>query len=88
MAIRLSEFMTRKKVRVQADRAYLDRFDEVANGLKEAGMTVQDQIDILGHFSGVADADAIENLKAVPGVAAVDVTGDEGTPDSDDYSIT
>lgn len=79
--------MVRKKVKVQADRTYMDRFDEVAKGLKDAGMTVQDEIGVLGHFSGVADADAIESLKSVPGVATVDVTGDEGTEDSDDYSI-
>ena len=79
--------MTRKKIKVQADRAYVDRFDEVAKGLKDAGMTVQDEIGILGHFTGVADAEALDSLKAVPGVASVDVTGDEGTEDSDDYSI-
>lgn len=79
--------MARKKIRVQADHTYLDRFDEVAKGVKDAGMTVQDEISVLGYLSGVADADAIESLKAVPGVAAVDVTGDEGTGDADDYSI-
>lgn len=79
--------MARKKIRVQADHTYLDRFDEVAKGVKDAGMTVQDEISVLGYLSGVADADAIESLKAVPGVAAVDVTGDEGTDDPDDYSI-
>jgi hypothetical protein len=80
--------MARKKVTVQADRAYLGRFKEVARGLAEAGMTVQDEIAPLGHFRGVADADKIEHLKAVPGVALVDVTGDEGEEERDDYSIS
>ena len=79
--------MTRKKIRVQADRTYVDRFDEVSKGLKDAGMTVQDEVGVLGYFTGIADAEAIESLKAVPGVASVDVTGDEGTEDPDDYSI-
>lgn len=79
--------MTRKKVRVQADHTYVDRFDQVSKGLKDAGMTVQDEVGVLGYFTGLADEDAIESLKSVPGVASVDVTGDEGTPDADDYSI-
>jgi hypothetical protein len=81
------EGMVRKKVSVQADRAYVNRFDEVVNGLKEAGMTVQDEITVLGHFNGIAEAETIETLKAVPGVAVVNVIGDEGTEDSDEYSI-
>jgi len=80
--------MVRKIVRVQADHSYSNRFDEVAKGLKDAGLTVQDEISVLGHFSGVADADAIEKIKAVPGVASVDVAGDEGAEEVDDYSIT
>lgn len=80
--------MARKKVTVQADRSYVDHFDQVSQGLKDAGMTVQDEVGVLGYFSGVADEDAIEDLKSVPGVASVDVTGDEGTEDTDDYSIS
>lgn len=80
--------MARKKVTVQAERAYADRFDEVAQGLRDAGMTVQDEIAPLGHFSGVADEDKIEHLRKIPGVAAVDVTGDEGEEEKDDYSIS
>jgi len=79
--------MGRKRVRVQADHAYIDRIAEIAQGLKQAGMTVQDEIASLGHFRGVADTDKIERLKAVPGVALVDVTGDESEEERDDYSI-
>lgn len=80
--------MRRKMIKVQADSAYLDRFAEVAQGLKEAGMTVQDEIEPLGHFRGVADADKIEHLKAVPGVAVVHVMGEEGDEEKDDYTIS
>jgi hypothetical protein len=80
--------MGRKIIKVQADSAYMDRFAEVAQRLKEAGMIVQDEIAPLGHFRGVADADKIEHLKAVPGVAAVHIMGEEGDEEKDDYSIS
>ena len=79
--------MVRKKVSVQADSSYVDRFDEVARQLREAGMAIHDEIAVLGHFSGVADLQTIEKLKALPGVADVKVTGDEGSEDDDEYSI-
>jgi hypothetical protein len=79
--------MKRKLVSVQADHTYIDRVEEVAQGLREAGMAVRDQIPPLGHFRGVADADKVERLKGVPGVAVVEVTGDEGDAEQDEYSI-
>ncbi|HEV2852233.1 MAG TPA: hypothetical protein VHC97_05455 [Thermoanaerobaculia bacterium] len=80
--------MARKKIKVQADHSYMDRFEEVAQGLKEAGMTVQDEITLLGHFRGLADAGDIERLKALPGVKSVEVTGEEGEEEQDEYSIS
>lgn len=80
--------MARKKIKVQADHAYMDRFEEVAQSLKEAGMTMQDEITPLGHFRGLADTDNIERLKALPGVKRVDVTGEEGEEERDEYSIS
>jgi len=79
--------MVQKKVSVQADSSYINRFDEVKKDLKDAGMTIHDEISVLGHFSGIADQETIEKLKAIPGVADVKVTGDEGSEDVDDYSI-
>ncbi len=79
--------MVQIKVSVQADSSYVDRFDEVARQLRDAGMTIHDEIAVLGHFSGVADQETIEKLKVVPGVADVKVTGDEGSEDDDEYSI-
>jgi|KBSSwiStaDraftv2_1062776.scaffolds.fasta_scaffold37540_5 uncharacterized protein with GYD domain len=79
--------MVQKKVSVQADSSYIDRFDEVKKELKDAGMTIHDEISVLGHYSGIADHETIEKLKAIPGVADVKVTGDEGSEDADEYSI-
>ena len=73
---------------IKEQSAYSARFDEVAKGLRDAGMTVEDEIAPLGHFRGVADEDKIEHLKKIPGVAVVDVTGDEGEEEKDDYSIS
>jgi len=80
--------MARMKIKVQADHTYSDRFEEVARSLKEAGMTVQDEITPLGHFRGLADANRIERLKALPGVAQVSVVGEEGEEEHDEYSIS
>ena len=77
----------KKKVKVQADHAYGDSFDEVARNLKDAGLTIQDELPFLGHFRGVASAEDIDKLKNVPGVAAIEVIGDEGDEEQDDYSI-
>lgn len=80
-------FMLRKQVKVQMDRAHIHRVQDVAQELRNAGMDIQDEIIPLGHFRGVADTDKIEHLKSVPGVAVVDVIGDEGQEEKDDYSV-
>lgn len=80
--------MARKKIKVQAAHTYADRFEEVAQSLKEAGMTVQEEITPLGHFQGLADAGDIERLKALPGIASVNVIGEEGEEERDEYSIS
>jgi hypothetical protein len=79
--------MGRKQISVQADRAYVGRFQDVAKALRDAGMTVQDELASLGHFRGVVDNEKVEELKMVPGVAAVEVLGDEGEQERDEYSI-
>jgi len=79
--------MARKQIKVQADRSYGDRVEEVARGLEEAGMTIEQRLMLLGHFRGTAEADEVERLRAVPGVAAVTVLGDEGEEPRDEYSV-
>ena len=79
--------MSRKRIKVQTDRSYVDRVDEVAEGLKDAGMTVVDEFPLLGHFQGLSDADKVERLRAIPGVASVTIIGDERDEEKDDYSI-
>ena len=80
--------MPRKRLSVQVSASHLGRLSEVEAGLREAGMTIRDQIPAIGHYSGVADEAAAARVRAVPGVSAVTVHGDEGDPEPADYSIS
>jgi uncharacterized protein YnzC (UPF0291/DUF896 family) len=80
--------MARKQITVQTHHTYIERVDELARQLKEAGMIVQEEIKGLGHFRGTAEAGNIETLKKLPGVASVKVIGEEGEQEPDDYSIS
>jgi hypothetical protein len=80
--------MARKQIKVQADRSYGDRVEQLARELEEAGMTIEQRLMMLGHFRGTAEANQVEHLRAVPGVAAVTVLGDEGDEPRDEYSVS
>lgn len=80
--------MSRKKVSVQVSATHLDRLNEIEAGLRAAGMTIQDQIPEIGHFTGVADEAAAARVRAVPGVSTVTMRGDEGEQEPADYSIS
>jgi hypothetical protein len=80
--------VTRKKVKVQVHVSHLDRLTDVAEGLRKAGMTIVDQIDELGHFSGLAQETSLARLEAVPGVKSVRTMGNEGESEPADYSIS
>lgn len=80
--------MSRKKVKVQADLAHADKGEMMAQKLKDAGMVIEDEYLLLGHFRGVVESNDIDRLKHIPGVAFVDVIGDEGAEERNDYSIS
>lgn len=80
--------MAKKQVSVQTHYTYIERVDEVAKNLQDAGMTVQQEIKPIGHFRGTVDEAYIGHLETLPGVAAVTVIGDEGEPENNDYSIS
>lgn len=79
--------MARKQIKVQADHSFGDRFEEVARSLEAAGMNIEQQLLMLGHFRGTAEEEQVEHLRTVPGVAAVTVLGDEGHEPQDEFSI-
>jgi hypothetical protein len=80
--------MSRKRISVQVAAAHLERFADVEDLLRHAGMTVTDQIPQIGYVAGVADESATDRLRAVPGVSSVRVHGEEEEPDAPDYSIS
>ena len=80
--------MARKTFSVQVHASHLDKLPDVAAGLREAGMAIEDEIPEVGHFSGVADEGSKARLEAVPGVKSVEQGGGEGEPEPDDYSIS
>jgi len=80
--------MSKKQISVQIHYTHIDHVDEVGQLLKNAGMTILQEIPAIGHFKGIADEDKMEQLKKIPGVASVKVIGDEGEQEQDDYSIS
>jgi hypothetical protein len=80
--------MARKQFNVQVHASHLDKLPDVAAGLRQAGLTINDEIAEVGHFSGVAEEGAKARLEAVPGVKSVEQRGDEGEPEPADYSVS
>jgi hypothetical protein len=53
---------------------YAQRLDDVAAGLRAAGMRVDDILGGIGMISGAATAASFPSLKALPGVLDVEVS--------------
>lgn len=51
---------------------YMDRFSEVLESLRAAGLAIDHVLDDLGTVTGSIDNDAVEGLAAVTGVASVE----------------
>lgn len=58
---------------VSVDDEHLGRLDEIAAALERMGVKVEHRMPSLGTISGVADAAAVERIRAVAGVEAVEV---------------
>lgn len=58
-------------VTVRLDRAAADRVNEIVRELKSAGLTDLDLHERLMMVSGNVDSEAVDALRAVPGVASV-----------------
>jgi len=57
---------------VSVDDDHLDGMDEVAAGVREAGMRVADVLDTVGMITGMAHPESLDVLGSVPGVARVE----------------
>ena len=51
---------------------HVDRFPDVVQGMKEAGLRVSQQMEAVGVVSGSIDPAKLSDLKQVEGVAAVE----------------
>lgn len=80
--------MDRKKISVQAHYTYMNKMAAISESLQQAGMTIEDKIESIGHFKGFADENKIDDLKRIPGVSSVKVLGNEGDEEQKDYSIS
>jgi len=75
--------MDSTKVSVTVDDDHLDTIDEVAEGLRERGMQVDQVLASVGIVTG--SAQDVAALNSVPGVASVDLEEgiDIGPPDQE-----
>ena len=59
-------------VTVSVDESHRRRLGAVARELTGRGMAVAATLDALGAITGTVDADRLDGLRSVPGVAAVE----------------
>jgi hypothetical protein len=64
--------MAIEKVTVAVADDYQDRFSEVVERSKKAGLDVDQQLQTVGVVTGSIDADKVKDLEQVEGVAAVE----------------
>ena len=58
---------------VSVDDDNLERLDEIAAALERMGVKVEHRMPSLGTITGIAEATAVEGIRAVAGVEAVEV---------------
>ncbi len=77
--------MANEKVNVSVADNYLDRFSEVVQRCKKAGLQVEQQLEQVGVVTGSIDSTKRDDLERVEGVAAVESerTFQIAPPDSD-----
>ena len=64
--------MPKVKLSVSVDDAHLGRFAEVVGSCERAGLEVEEAMDAIGVITGAIDADKVDGLRRVPGVADVE----------------
>jgi len=80
--------MSKKQISVQAHHTYINKMAAIIDSLQQAGMTIEDKIESIGHFKGFADENKIDDLKKIPGISSVKVLGNKGDEEQKDYSIS
>jgi hypothetical protein len=64
--------MPKVSVSVSVDDEHLDRFADVVEACKKAGLSVEQRLDAIGVMTGSIDSAKVEQLHKVKGVADVE----------------
>jgi hypothetical protein len=77
--------MSKIQLLISVNEEYKDRLPEVAENLQSAGMQVDQWLVGIGVITGSADSENIEQLRQMPGVAAIEAAAGYqiAPPDSD-----
>ncbi len=75
--------MTTEHLQISVADDYMDRFPEVVEDLKKAGLDVEQQLETLGVVSGSIDVEQRAKLDAVQGIAAVELSREYRLPPPD-----
>jgi hypothetical protein len=75
--------MARQRVTISVDEAHRDRLTEVLERCKQTGFEVDQQLEGIGVVTGSIDNDRVDELRGLPGVAAVEPEHTYQLPDPD-----
>ncbi|QZZ19142.1 ketohydroxyglutarate aldolase [Leptothermofonsia sichuanensis E412] len=77
--------MSKIQLLISVNEEYKDRLPEVAEKLRSAGMQVDQWLVEIGVITGSAASEKIEQLRQIPGVAAIEAAAEYqiAPPDSD-----
>lgn len=71
------------EILVSVDDAHADRLAEVAEGLRHAGMRVEQTLEALGTLTGYCDPASLDDLRRVDGVVSVEASREVEIPPPD-----
>lgn len=64
--------MSRKKLQILVEQSSLERFSDIVESCRRAGMTVERQMRTVGVFSGFVEESLLDDICKVPGVCEVE----------------
>jgi hypothetical protein len=64
--------MASKKYSLSVADGHLDRMPEIAREAEAAGLRIESRLEAVGVLTGSAAPDAVERLRGIPGVEAVE----------------
>jgi hypothetical protein len=72
-----------EQVNISVADDYLEKFSEVVQRIEQAGLTVEQQLEMVGVITGSIDSDKIANLDKIEGIAAVERSRSYQLPPAD-----